>query len=210
MGVHPSGLEQAQPGCSASPGQGLQPLSASPTALGWAVPGAAALSTAWPFLTSLLEHRLRVPPSRSLGGLQETCSSFSVQSRLLFKLLPPGSGVRGKPSLGAVGSRGRDRFAARVPVRSLLIPGCSRLSRSGAGTRWRTWTGLAQPCLSPALPLALRAAFPCWDKVAAAGSWTRLGQRSEGSPGRSSSSAQCPHPAWVISALAPRAGTELL
>lgn len=163
-GVHPCSLERAQPGCSASLG-GAQPLSASPTAPGWAVP-AAALSTAWPFSHPCWSRGSEFPLP-GLWGFAGTCSSFPVQNKLLFKLLPPSSGVRGKPSLGAGGCRGRDPLAARVPVpcasrASPDFPGAEQGLDGALGPGWHS-PASAQPLL------LLSGSLPCWDKVAAAG-----------------------------------------
>lgn len=111
--AHPSGLEQAQPGAVPALGRGSSPsVPAQPCQEQRA---GSSSHPAWPFLTSLPEQRLRVPPRRSLGALQETCSSSPLHSRLLFRLPPPISGVRGNPSPGAGGSGGRNPLAARFP-----------------------------------------------------------------------------------------------
>lgn len=195
--AHPSGLEQARPGAVPALGRGFSPsLPAQPCQEQQA---GSSSQHCLPFLTSLPEQRLRVPPPRSLGALQETRSSSPVHSRLLFKLSPPSSGVGGKPSPGAGGSGGS--CSVPVPCASRAIPDFEQGLDGALGPSWHS---LPQPSpsssTSGSLPLLGQGGHCWWPEPG----WPRVALRSRGSRAEQQL-CSVPSSRWVTSA---RAGAQ--
>lgn len=109
--AHSSGLERAQPGAVSALGSSL------PAPLPWAPLGQEQQAGSSSQHCLALPHILvgaETPSSSSpvFGGFEGDLQLFSSAQRAFVKAVAPCSGVRGKPSPGAGGSRGRNPLAA--------------------------------------------------------------------------------------------------